>query len=245
MRVCSRAARARTHHTQAIMIFRARANRENLRDSLSSKLAAEFGITSKAVRDIWNLRTWTWKTMPYWTQADHDQFLPKHLCEACKARNVRKLSDACARCAAPPPLGRPAMDRTVFTNTGLSATAHVEEAQAVMETEAYTASAGAWAGAGAATDPAHHFQSGFSDLADGGPMFGGTIVETEASAGALAGAATDPAHHFPTGFSDLADGGSADPTFEAAEAIPSFSNFFRVPSPQELLDGKGICESEG
>ena len=76
-------------------------------------------------------------------------------------------------------------------------------------------------------------------------MFGGTIVETEASAGALAGAATDPAHHFPTGFSDLADGGSADPTFEAAEAIPSFSNVFRVPSPQELLDGKGICESEG
>ena len=37
-------------------------------------------------------------------------------------------------------------------------------------------------------------------------------------------------------FSDLAAGGSAD------EAIPSVSDFFCVPSPQELLDGKGISE---
>ena len=151
------------------MIFRAKANRVK-RGSLSVELAAEFGITSKAVRDIWNLRTWTWTTLPYWTQADHDDFLPKHLCMNCKvehkAGNVPVLSDACARCANPPPLGRPVLDRTVpFGSIGFSATAHVEEAQAVMETEA---SAGAWAGA--ATDPAHHFaQSCLSELADGGP----------------------------------------------------------------------------
>ena len=196
MRVCSGAARVRTHHTQATMIFRAKANRVK-RDSLSAELAAEFGITSKAVRDIWNLRTWTWTTMPYWTQADHDDFLPKHLCENCKvehkAGNVRVLSDACARCANPPPLGRPALDSTVpFGSIGFSETAHVEEAQAVMETEA-----------GAATDPAHHFaQSCFLELTDGDP---------------------------------------AGPTFEA---IPSFSDIFCVASPQELLDGKGISESE-
>ena len=201
------------------MIYRAKANREKLRDSLAAQLAAEFGITSKAVRDIWNLRTWTWTTLPYWTQADHDDFLPKHLCENCKvehkAGNVRVLSDACELCANPPPLGRPITDRTVpFDNTGLSATAHVAEAQAVMETDG---SAGAWAGA--ATDPAHHPHSGFcdrfSDLAGGAPMFGATMVGT---------------------FSDLAAGGSAD------EAIPSVSDFFCVPSPQELLDGKGISE---
>ena len=186
--------------------------------------------------------------MPYWTQADHDDFLPKHLCEECKvehkAGNVRVLSDACARCANPPPLGRPVLDRTVpFGSIGFSATAHVEEAQAVMETEA---SAGAWAGA--ATDPAHHFaQSCFSELsrelADDGPMFGGTVMETEASAGAWAGAATDHAHPFHSGFSDLAVGGPADPMFEANPSS-SFSDFFSVPSPQELLDGKGISESE-
>ena len=290
MRVCSGAARVRTHHTQATMIFRAKANRVK-RGSLSVELAAEFGITSKAVRDIWNLRTWTWTTLPYWTQADHDDFLPKHLCEECKvehkAGNVRVLSDACARCANPPPLGRPVLDRTVpFGSIGFSATAHVEEAQAVMETEA---SAGAWAGAatdpahhfaqsclseladggpmveassdasvmeteasagawaGAATDPAHHFaQSCFSELsrelADGGPMVEASVMETEASAGAWAGAATDPADHFVQScFSELTDGGPAGPTFKA---IPSFSDIFCVASPQELLDGKGISESE-
>ena len=246
MRVCSGAARVRTHHTQATMIFRAKANRVK-RGSLSAELAAQFGITSKAVRDIWNMRTWTWTTLPYWTQADHDDFLPKHLCMNCKvehkAGNVPVLSDACARCANPPPLGRPVLDRTVpFGSIGFSATAHVEEAQAVMETEA---SAGAWAGA--ATDPAHHFaQSCFSELsrelADGGPMVEASVMETEASAGAWAGAATDPADHFVQScFSELTDGGPAGPTFKA---IPSFSDIFCVASPQELLDGKGISESE-
>ena len=223
--ICSRAARVRTHHTQATMIFRAKANRVK-RGSLSAELVAEFGITSKAVRDIWKLRTWTWKTLPCWTQADHDDFLPKHLCQECmvehKAGNVRVLSDACELCANPPPLGRPAIDRTVPFGT--------------------EASAGAWAGT--ATDPAHPFQSGFSELADGGPMFGGTVMETEASAGAWAGAATDPAHPFKSGFSDLlAVGGPADPMFEANPSS-SFSDFFSVPSPQELLDSKGISGSE-
>ena len=226
MRVCSGAARVRTHHTQATMIFRAKANRVK-RDSLSAELAAEFGITSKAVRDIWNMRTWTWTTLPYWTQADHDDFLPKHLCEERmvehKAGNVRVLSDACELCANPPPLGRPAIDRTVPFGT--------------------EASAGAWAGAATATDPAHPFQSGFSELADGGPMFGGTVMETEASAGAWAGAATDHAHPFHSGFSDLAVGGPADPMFEANPSF-LFSDFFSVPSPQELLDSKGISGSE-
>ena len=37
---------------------------------------------------------------------------------------------------------------------------------------------------------------------------------------------------------NLAAGGSAD------EAFPSVSDFFCVPSPQELLDGKGISEPQ-
>jgi len=35
------------------------------RDSTSAQLAAQYGITMKAVRDIWNQRTWPWVTMPY------------------------------------------------------------------------------------------------------------------------------------------------------------------------------------
>ena len=43
-------------YTQAIQIFEAKADRE-VRDTLAASVAARFGITAKAVRDIWNLRT--------------------------------------------------------------------------------------------------------------------------------------------------------------------------------------------
>ena len=95
-------------YTQAIQIFEAKADRE-VRDTLAASVAAQFGITAKAVRDIWNLRTWVQTTEPYWTQADHAHFLtkrPSRLCEECKARNVRSRSAACERCAGPPRRGR-------------------------------------------------------------------------------------------------------------------------------------------
>ncbi len=60
---------------QAIQIFEAKADRE-VRDTLAASVATQFGITSKAVRDIWKLRTWVQTTKPYWTQADHDDFFP-------------------------------------------------------------------------------------------------------------------------------------------------------------------------
>ena len=41
--------------------------------SLSARLAHQFGVTAKTVRDIWTLRTWTRVTQPYWT-ADHRQW---------------------------------------------------------------------------------------------------------------------------------------------------------------------------
>ena len=44
-------------YTQAIQIFEAKADRE-VRDTLAADIATQFGITAKAVRDIWNLRTW-------------------------------------------------------------------------------------------------------------------------------------------------------------------------------------------
>ena len=114
-------------YTQAIQIFEAKADRE-VRDTLAASVAARFGITAKAVRDIWNLRTWVQTTEPYWTQADHDFYLtkrPSRLCEACKARDVRSRSDACQICAGPPRRGRPAIQRTFL----LDAAAQVEEEQ--------------------------------------------------------------------------------------------------------------------
>ena len=40
----------------------------------AASLAEEFGITAKAIRDIWTQRTWTKTTMPFWTAADEQQF---------------------------------------------------------------------------------------------------------------------------------------------------------------------------
>lgn len=58
------------------------------RDTLSAELAEKHGITSKAVRDVWKLRTWAWVTMPHWTQDDIDTFLTKHLCASCRKKGV-------------------------------------------------------------------------------------------------------------------------------------------------------------
>ena len=104
-----------------------------MRDTLAASFATQFGITAKAVRDIWNLRTWVQTTKPYWTQADHDFFLtkrPSRLCEACKARDVRSRSKACEICAGPPRRGRPAIQRTFLFET--AAQVEEEEEQAVV-----------------------------------------------------------------------------------------------------------------
>ena len=74
----------------AIAIYLAKAARSP-RDSTSSTLATQYNITMKAVRDVWNLRTWPWATMPYWTRSDYEKFMRKHLCTQCHSRGVRSL----------------------------------------------------------------------------------------------------------------------------------------------------------
>ena len=79
--------RTRTHERMAkisqeaaIAIFVAKKRRahRSRRDNLASTLAARYGITPRAVRDIWNLRTWAHATQPFWTTDDHKIFLSKH-----------------------------------------------------------------------------------------------------------------------------------------------------------------------
>ncbi|MGB1597505.1 MAG: hypothetical protein ACPIOQ_32415 [Promethearchaeia archaeon] len=116
-----------TCNTQAIQIFEANPDRGAPVRKLATDLALQFGITAKAVRDIWLLRTGAWTSQPSWMQTDHDHFnlnkRPSRLCEACKARDVRSRSDACQICAGPPRRGRPAIQRTFL----LDAAAQVEE----------------------------------------------------------------------------------------------------------------------
>ena len=71
------------------------------RDILSMVLAQEHCITSKAVLDVWKLRTWAWVTMLYWTKQDLDFFLTKHLCVACRKKGVLSLQ------VCPPPNSPP------------------------------------------------------------------------------------------------------------------------------------------
>ena len=77
--------RTRTHERMtkisqevAISIFMAKKSRRSKRDNLASTLAARYGITSRSVRGIWNLRTWAHATQPFWTTDDHKIFLSKH-----------------------------------------------------------------------------------------------------------------------------------------------------------------------
>ena len=63
----------------AIAIFRAKHTRASTRcDNLSTKLAAQYNISQRTVRDIWNLRTWTHATVPFWTTSDHKTYLLKN-----------------------------------------------------------------------------------------------------------------------------------------------------------------------
>ena len=40
----------------------------------SKMLASKYGVTAKAIRDVWSLKTWTLITMPYWSEEDRNHF---------------------------------------------------------------------------------------------------------------------------------------------------------------------------
>ena len=83
---------------QAIAIYLAKASSTPGDDTLTV-LSEQYNITMKAVRDVWNLRTLVWCTMPYWPHADRNKFLRKHRCRHCERRCVTKLTCAYETCA--------------------------------------------------------------------------------------------------------------------------------------------------
>jgi len=56
--------RVRLTPDQAICIFR---QQETKNSRTAALLAAEYGVTPKAIRDIWIHRTWAHDTRPHWT----------------------------------------------------------------------------------------------------------------------------------------------------------------------------------
>jgi len=83
----------------ALAIFVARKSQLK-RDRLASRLAEEFSISPKAVRDIWNLRTWSSVTRPCWTSADSEKFLNRNLCNGCRTCGFTMIEQACSTCRA-------------------------------------------------------------------------------------------------------------------------------------------------
>ena len=83
----------------ASIIFQAKndAGRQK-QDKLATRLAAEFNISPKAVRDIWCLRTWAHATRQHWTLADEQQYLRKQLCAPCVSVGVSSAKQACPSC---------------------------------------------------------------------------------------------------------------------------------------------------
>lgn len=56
--------RVRLTPEQAIIIYQLKTTKTQ---SPAARLAVEYGITSKAIRDIWTRRSWAESTQPYWS----------------------------------------------------------------------------------------------------------------------------------------------------------------------------------
>ena len=61
-------------HENAVAIYLARLGSKTPKKA--SRLAAEFGITAKAVRDLWTLRTWGKSTAPFRLLLAHNDYIP-------------------------------------------------------------------------------------------------------------------------------------------------------------------------
>ena len=77
----------------AIAVFTAKTRARD--PSLSSDLARKYGISPKAVRDIWNLRTWWTVTWPFWSAAHKDKFRKKlssmAMCVGCRSTWLKTI----------------------------------------------------------------------------------------------------------------------------------------------------------
>ena len=77
----------------AAAIYRAKETKTRYDSAL---LAARFGITAKAIRDIWNRRTWPQATMHLWTPEETKAWLQSIMCPACRDLDFNSVANAVA-----------------------------------------------------------------------------------------------------------------------------------------------------
>ncbi len=83
----------------AATIFLARKERTGKRGLEASRLAHQFGVSPRTVRDIWNLRTWAKTTRPLWSSAD--------FARAAKKQQQKQQQRRAPRDARKPNAGKP------------------------------------------------------------------------------------------------------------------------------------------
>jgi hypothetical protein len=79
-------------------IYQVKRQRKSRHDA--ARLAGHYGITAKAIRDVWNHRTWVRATVSLWTVEDKKKYVSKKLCSACCDAGVSlvKSTAACTTC---------------------------------------------------------------------------------------------------------------------------------------------------
>jgi hypothetical protein len=117
--------------TDAARIFKAKLKRTS---RTSAQLAEEYGVTSKAIRDVWSLKTWVVFTRPYWTEEDKSQFgvhggetpltdvqsAEQAFATECRQTYARSIFRSMPAPLAPTQCGDHKGDRAIVTTTGAS-----------------------------------------------------------------------------------------------------------------------------
>ena len=89
--------RLRLRHEEAVAIYLAKLGPKSCKTA--ARLAAEFGITAKAVRDVWTGKTWADQTRCVWTVRIRGDYTPTSLLSAAATARVGR---ALSRVPAPP-----------------------------------------------------------------------------------------------------------------------------------------------
>jgi hypothetical protein len=99
---------------QAVEVFKLRPAVRSERASLCAELAEKFGITTTAIRHIWDRRTWVWTNMPHWTEAEMAASLAEGVCECCRKNKISRIEDTCSDCPLNRKRGRPRGARDTY-----------------------------------------------------------------------------------------------------------------------------------
>ena len=79
----------------AVEIYRAKQTKTR---NDAARLGEKFGVTAKAVRDVWRRRTWTHATRHLWSSQEMREHLEGIRCPTCKLHGVGHVEAACQKC---------------------------------------------------------------------------------------------------------------------------------------------------